>query len=137
MRSRIGLVVGGWCLSILLAATPAYAGGRGHQDHGYYGDHGYHHGYRRDRGHYRQRRHHNREGAYLLGGLVIGTVIGQALTPRPSYDYPRETSRRYPDREPVVTRRLYRDLDGNCFERNIDGRGRETLLALPPYECEW
>jgi hypothetical protein len=32
---------------------------------------------------------------------------------------------------------LFRDIDGNCFERVIDSRGNETRTELPPSECNF
>jgi len=32
---------------------------------------------------------------------------------------------------------LFRDIDGNCFERVIDSRGNETRTELAPSECNF
>lgn len=119
--------------------------------------HGYRDGYRHQSRHYRShRRHHDNDAAYLIGGLVLGSVITHAVTNR--YDRPRHYDRhynRYSSREvvyvnqpqtvrsystssPVVQgRRLYRDLDGNCFERLDDEGGNELLQELPASACDW
>ena len=124
----------------------AHAGGYKHYKH--YG-HGYHHG------HYRHRRHkHSNKGAYLAGGLIIGSLLTHA--------YHRNNDRYYNDRyyndryevrerrayrEPVVVRRevvraepvrtLFRDRNGNCYERHYNRGGDEVLSELPPEACYW
>jgi hypothetical protein len=119
---------GVWCLALLMVAAPVHAGGRRHE---------YHDGYWRHHGHHRHHHHrHGRDGAYLLGGIVIGTVLGQAFRSARDY-YPAEPVRRHGYDGPVVARRLYRDLDGNCFERHTDDAGRELLVELPAWECDW
>ena len=136
-------------LSLVLVAQPALAGDRGHGHYRHYDRH-YGHGHHYDR-HYRHGHHykhkHKRRGdndeiAYLLGGLVVGSVLTHVLTapsrqaaPQ-SYYAPAYTPA---PRTTTVTsgRRLFRDIDGNCFERHVDGRGREVLSALPAWECDW
>lgn len=135
-----------WALAVataaLLASAPAAAGGRGN---GYYDHPGYGHGYGygKHRGydrHYHHHRKHRRgrgnDGAYLLGGIVIGSLLTHALTAPPrAYAAPPPQTVRYYDAAPA--RRLFRDINGNCFERRDDGYGRELLVELPYRECAW
>ncbi len=165
--SSIGAVMA-IALSMLFASAPASAGDRGHGYRSGHGDfrsavrHGYrdnyrHRGYRNDYRHHNSyyrshRRHSNNDAAYLIGGLVLGSVITHAVTNR--YDSPRryntysnrevvyvnqpQTVRTYSTSAPAVQgRRLYRDLDGNCFERLNDAAGNELLQELPEGACEW
>ena len=92
------LIVAGTALALLLATTPAFAGGYSYKRHGSYGyghhgykygyKHGYRHGYKRHRHH----RHHG-HGYYALGALAGGLLLGYLLTrpynpPSPSYSAP-------------------------------------------------
>lgn len=140
----------GVSLLIIFATSSALA--RDYHRGGYYGDHhGSHHGYNRHHynGHYRNRNHH---GEYLIGGLILGSLISHSYRERRSY--PRHTySRSYNNNPyyqdgysrvirttntPIVTgRRLFKDIDGNCFERRQDTNGDELLEALPIEECAW
>lgn len=152
-----------WTLALLgitaLTAVPAEAGGRhfnGYQNTpgGYYYDRGYRHSRRHryrdsrrhdyrynNRYHYRQRSRSNR-GAYLAGGILLGSVITHALT-QPRYErrpdsYHESRVIRETTRQSVTpSRRLFRDRDGNCFERALDERGNEVLIDLPDSECAW
>lgn len=116
-------------------------------------DRAYHRGYKRGYRHHGRhyRRHHDRNAAYLLGGIVLGSVITHAVSApryhRPAYSHrdvvvvDRPTTvRSY--RTPVSTsapigRSLYRDIDGNCFERRSDADGNELLEELPAAACDW
>lgn len=137
--ARIALV------SLVVATTagftaPAEAGGyygKGH--HGYYGGHrGYrHHGYR-------HRSHSSHRGAYLAGGLILGSLITHAY----HRSHQPHVQERYVVRESSVVheprvisrstgRRLFRDRNGDCFERTTTRNGDELLLELDPSECAW
>lgn len=156
------------CFSALLAmvATSAHAGGPGHgyRGHdGYSNSRGYGHRYGRsvryNRGYNRGYRHGRRfrssnRGAYLAGGLILGSVITHALT-RPQYqervvEYRTEPAvtgtRRYETRSydaraeaptGAISRRLFRDRDGNCYERETNANGDELLIELPERDCDW
>lgn len=119
-------------LLIVFGASPTEAGGR----HGYYG-HYSHHGYGHHGG------HHGYDAGYLVGGLVLGSLLTHAYhrNTYDYYDYPRyRRSAAYPVyRETAVIpgRRLYKDIDGNCFERVIDDGGNELLTELPAADCDW
>jgi hypothetical protein len=124
--------------------APAEARGydsRGH--HGYYGGHrGYrHHGYRHHG--YRHRSHSSHRGAYLAGGLIIGSLLTHAYhrnnQPYVNEGFVRET--RVVSEPRIVSRstgrRLFRDRNGDCFERTTTRNGDELLLELDPNECAW
>ena len=125
-------------LFALSSAPDANAGGRHHG--GYYGG-GYKHGYygpRRHHRHYRHRHHrsHYYPGAYFIGGLALGAIINHAYTR--SYDPVVGRETRVIDRSPSrVTRSLYRDRDGRCFERTRTRDGDELLSELDPDQCAW
>jgi hypothetical protein len=156
------------CFSAILAlvATSAHAGGsghgyRGHDGYSYGRGHGYRYGRsaRYNRGYHRGYRHGRRHrssnrGAYLAGGLILGSVITHALT-RPRYqekviEYRSEPSyigtrsyqtrsyeARAEDRAGSISRRLFRDRDGNCYERETNADGDELLIELPERDCDW
>ena len=147
----IGIIAGS---TLLLSgySSSAHAGYYKH-GHGYYGGKGYHYGHRRHRRGYHRRHRHSDRAAYLVGGLALGALISHAYhTPhrrhyRHSYrhSYPsdddtyvvREVSRPTVVRKQGrVTRSLFRDRDGNCFERKQDG-DQELLIELPDRECAW
>lgn len=89
MRKMIAAIA---AAALLLGTSPVLAGGKHHRGHDYgYGGHsygygGYKHGYRGGSrhgyrgGHSYKRRHHGDHGAYLLGGLAGGLIIGSLLT---------------------------------------------------------
>ena len=105
------------------------------------------HRYRDHRYRHHHRSHHSSRGEYLLGGVVIGSILGHALSSTRDYPPSRVVHyervvveprvRRTRVIEPAVTRRLYRDIDGNCFERRQDGTGSELLVELPAEACAW
>ena len=134
-----------------------------HHNRRHYRRHGFrHHGYNH-RG-YRYGRHsrHDNRGAYLIGGLVVGSLITHAITNnrnhyrdeyRNDHRLERRSSNSY-DRnksystyatgpsargtnEAPVSRRLFRDAQGNCFERQIGSDNQELLIDLPAEECRW
>jgi hypothetical protein len=132
------------CLSLVLVAgsQAVFADRYPHRGFGHYPRHSYHHHYRGDR------------GAYLLGGLLLGSALATTVysTREPDVVY---IERRYapPPRvvysprvvyeEPATIvevpagRRLVRDLSGNCFERRFDRDGNELRVQLPASECDW
>ncbi|MFK7912875.1 MAG: hypothetical protein AB8B93_03085 [Pseudomonadales bacterium] len=152
-----------WTLALLgwaaLTAMPAQAGGRysdgaRHGGYHYDGGRGYRHNRRQryrdarrhsyrynNRYHYRQRSRSNR-GAYLAGGILLGSVITHALT-RPRHErhgdsyHETRVIRETANQSSAPTRRLFRDRDGNCFERATDQQGNEVLIGLPDSECAW
>lgn len=134
-------------LCVTSAAVPAQAGG-GHRGHGY--DHrGWGHGGHYYRGSHGHRSHHNHNGAYLIGGLVLGSVLASAYHRGQDRDYyepylvTRTVYRTVPSR--VVVREvfvapagqsLFQDRHGNCFERNYNRNGDEVLYELDPADCD-
>ncbi|MEJ2445122.1 MAG: hypothetical protein P8Y42_16995 [Exilibacterium sp.] len=146
-----------------LAAVPVQAGGRHH--HGYYSGHHSHHwrGHRNrhdfGRHHYRRhRRHHNHDGAYLLGGILIGSLLTHS---NDRYSY-RERHYYYPGRtvyrntavdgpvidpestasgtqagvEEVVEHILLQDRDGNCFVVTEKDDGTELRRQIDSGACD-
>ncbi len=97
-------------------------------------------------------------GAYLAGGILLGSVLTRAFFPRPAPEViyiPRPAPEviyieRRPLRSPRVIyeesrtvvmppagRQLVRDLDGNCFERRFDRDGTELRSQIPATKCDW
>jgi len=130
------IAIAGMLFLALAASVPAQAGGyRGH----YYG-HGYGHGGYYYRGHHGH--HGGDDGAYLVGGLILGSLITHAVMSRPAPYY--EERAVVVQQAPVVVqaapqsgRHLLRDRNGNCFEKNYNNRGDEVLVELDPAECSW
>ena len=141
---------------------PNYGHGDGHGD-GYYG---YGHGYNGHGGGYYPPRyypyrpyyayrpytpyygypyypqHHNNNhsdsAAYLIGGLVVGSLLTNAYNKSQQNAY---SGQQYSQPNQVVAapqgRRLLRDLNGNCYERTTDGAGNELRTELPASACNW
>ena len=135
------------CMSaaLFLTAAGANAHNGGGHDYRYYGPHNvsqrYHH-HRPDRHHHHRRHHHRRHrhgdrGAYLAGGVILGSIITHALT-RPHYErQTRVTRTRVVGSDYRVRRHLFRDRNGNCFERQHNQRGDEIMIELDPTDCAW
>jgi hypothetical protein len=139
-------------LTLMLTPDLAQAKGKGKGGHGYYDHHynrdyrprDYHRGYHRDyrpRGRPHEHHHHHyhqrskkrsNEGAYLLGGIVIGSVLTHVLQPPRSHYAPAPTV----VHQAPVGRRLLKDVYGDCYERRGHGSG-EVLIPLPQWECAW
>jgi len=105
---------------LLLASTPAWAGGYGHRHRG----HGYHeksygyHGYRghRSYGHRSHGRRHGDDGALFAGVLAGGLVLGYLLT-RPAYAAPAYRTQAAPAYRTQAAPAYYappRPVLGNC-----------------------
>lgn len=117
--------------------NPYHYGDRGRRGGNYYNF-----SYGSRYGHYR--RH---DSGIFLGGLVLGSLLSYPRT------YERTVYRGVPAVEtyarnggnvrvyssaPVASgRRLLRDLEGNCFERNVDEEGNEIRVQLDASECEF
>ncbi|MFU8816461.1 MAG: hypothetical protein ACNA7W_14015 [Pseudomonadales bacterium] len=138
-------------LAMAIVALPAQARDRGHgYDHSHRGGHPVHRGGPPGhRGPPRVQHHHHyhpapkrkrrsNEGAYLLGGIVIGSVLTHAVQTSRQHQPPRQYAPAPGSgyAPPVVTRRLFKDRYGDCFERHSDA-GREVLIPLPDWECNW
>lgn len=121
------------------ASARGYGYGHGYRHHGY--GHGYGRGYR----HYGSYGNGHNYAPYLVGGLLLGSILAAppryapppsvvyvpqpiASAPRVSYPQPTQAS---------VSRRLLRDINGNCFERKLDTAGTEMRIQLPASECAW
>lgn len=85
--------------------------------------------------------HHNNNNnndsaAYLVGGLVVGSLLTNAYNKSQANSYYAQQ----PANQVVVApqgRRLLRDLNGNCYERTTDAAGNELRTELPPSQCNW
>lgn len=129
MRSGLSrsVVVAGMLFLVVGMSVPAQAGGYGHHYRG---------------GHY-YRHHHSHNGAYLAGGLILGSLITHAYMsqPRPEPYYGDRTvvvqAPAVVQSAPIAGRHLLRDRYGNCYEKNYNDRGDEILVELDPVECEW
>jgi hypothetical protein len=107
---------------------------------------GYGHGYRH--GGYGGYGNGNSNAAYLFGGVMLGTLLAAPRYAAPRYAPPPQvvyvpqptTTVAVVRQVPVqatVSRRLLRDINGNCFERKIDQAGTELRIQLPAAECAW
>lgn len=108
-----------------------------HRGHHYNGGHYYKHyrshGYRR--GYHRR---HRNDAAYLVGGLLLGGIIVDAIHRNRDYhEVHRPRVTRHMDDASRITRYLHRDRYGNCFERTFDSAGDEHLVELSPSACAW
>lgn len=133
-------LLAGAMLLAAMASSPAEARGYHHDRH-YYGGNGYHRGYHRGYRHgYRRSRRHNNDAAYLAGGLVLGSLLTHAYHSHHD-NYARDVrvirESRSVRRSDNVSRRLFRDRYGNCFERTYSPDGDEILLELDAQQCQW
>ena len=103
----------------------------------YYG--GSHFGFSYGNYGYSRHRRHNELG-YLVGGLVLGSLLSSSsyrepLTRTREIVYVKQSAIRS---APLTTgRRLLKDLEGNCFERNTDDDGNEIRVQLEASECNF
>jgi hypothetical protein len=77
---------------------------------------------------------HTEWPAYLVGGLVLGALLTNA--------FPGSRPAQYADNVPssppgLQGRRLFRDANGNCYERRTDSAGNELSTELPASACDW
>jgi len=78
---------------------------------------------------------HTEWPAYVVGGLVLGALLSNAFPgSRPTSYYGSQQSSPPPTGQ---GRRLFRDANGNCYERQLDGAGNELSTELPPSACSW
>lgn len=141
LPQSVGKILLGSAIVFFSAGFSFDAEARGHGHH-YYGDHhrghgyrhGYNYGYRR--GHRRHHGHHDR-GAYLAGGLVLGSLLTHAYHRSHEPYVVRESRVVRRTVETPVSRRLFKDRYGDCFERNYNSAGDEVLVELNPSECAW
>ncbi len=131
-----------------------YHPGYSHHYRGGHGYHKYHH-----RRHHRHSRHHryrrSNEAAYLAGGLVLGSLFTHAYYKHNPYhdsyrdayygsyyekrhlSHAQRTYRRHAQPKAEVTRRLFKDRNGNCFERLPGAEGEDILVPLDAASCNW
>ena len=131
-------LISAWTVVFLLVASSGVAA-RGY-DYGYggYRHHGYGFG-----GHH----HGGGHAGLLVGGLLLGTLLAAPRYPAPRYaprphvvyaPQPVATVTHVASAPPVrISRRLLRDINGNCFERKIDTAGTELRIQLPASDCAW
>ncbi|HTO57125.1 MAG TPA: hypothetical protein VMJ74_04990 [Pseudomonadales bacterium] len=75
--------------------------------------------------------------AYLAGGVILGALLTnmfQGSRPTAYYDNSQPTP---PSAPQAQGRRLFRDANGNCYERQTDSYGNELSNELPPSACNW
>ncbi len=143
-------IVSSALLLTLGLSLPAHAGGSYGGFYGGGGHHGGHHYNRyyghhyRDNYYYGYQRHHRRHdntAAYIAGGLVLGSLLTHSFDRHPSTRYTTDdyVSRRsvVSDNNRRVSRRLYKDRQGNCFEKTYTSAGDELLSELDPNQCAW
>lgn len=120
----------------------------GHGNYGGYNDYGYN-DYGGGRHYGSHGRHHGREALFLAGGLIVGSVLTNAY----HNSYERRVVRQpvyrdvVYDSSPIVRstqvirqnqgRRLFRDRNGDCFERTTSANGEELLIELDRSTCTW
>ena len=124
-----------------------YGNHGGHNNYGY-NNYGYNDSYG-GRHHRSHGRHHGREVAFLAGGLIVGSLLSNAY----HNSYERRAVRQpvyhevVYDSSPIVQstqvirqnegRRLFRDRNGDCFERSTNSYGEELLVELDRGACAW
>ena len=107
---------------------------------------------------WRHRRHnHSSDVGTLVGGIVLGSLISNAVQDRHGPDYVTRTVYRAPVSSPqavrqtevvysrpaptpvtaVPNRRLLRDLQGDCFEITRNNAGDEIRVQLDSSECRF
>ena len=77
----------------------------------------------------------------MVGGLVLGSLLTNAYH-RSHEPYVARESRvvhtaAHTTAQAPVSRRLFKDRNGDCFERNYNSVGDEVLVELHPNECAW
>ncbi len=74
--------------------------------------------------------------AYVAGGLIVGALLTNAYNKSHANDgyYAPQSA---PVAPSAQGRRLLRDINGNCYERQTDSAGNELRTELPPSECNW
>ncbi|MCB1670496.1 MAG: hypothetical protein R3F41_11385 [Gammaproteobacteria bacterium] len=93
------------------------------------------------------RRHDHFDTGALLGGIVLGSVIGQGIASS-RYENRVESYAPPPSQVTVIrrtpvtvatppARRLLRDLSGRCYEIYRDGAGTESRVELDPSACNF
>lgn len=105
--------------------------------------HGYSYGYRYDDHH---SGHHYDSGSFF-GGLVLGSILSYPARKPQTIVYASPPVVRTQEvvtvtqTRPTTTittgRSLLIDLQGNCFERNVDENGNEIRVQLDPSECSF
>jgi len=139
--------ISGALMLAMLAMNPAaYADGWHGNDNDDHGHGSWHHpGYRPAPGRpyypyypypqHKNNNNHTEWPAYVVGGLVLGALLTNAFPgARPT---PYSDGRQSSSPPSAEGRRLFRDANGNCYERRVDGAGNELSSELPPSACSW
>ncbi|MGI9283943.1 MAG: hypothetical protein ACR2P1_00990 [Pseudomonadales bacterium] len=125
------------------SSTTLAGGGHSYGHYGYDGHRGGHH-----RGHHsyyprryrRTHRHHSYHGEYLVGGILLGSLIANSV--HRAHNHPRYVERRVYQpartvRTETINRRLLRDVNGDCFELYTAEDGSEVRDPIAREECSW
>ena len=108
--------------------NPVMASGYGH-GYGYY-HHG--HGHDHDYGRHHYGKHQGDYAGYALGGLILGGILGSAL----SQSQPGTI--RYIDRYPYSydsQTSFLRESNGDCYLINYNYNGKRVLTRVPDENC--
>jgi hypothetical protein len=118
----------------------------GHEGKAHHNRHANRHGGRRydqrynrhNRHAYRHDRHRNNDrGAYLMGGIVLGSILTDLFHRQDDRQVTRRVISEPVVVDPAYSRRLIRDRSGNCFEKSYDRDGNEEVFEVSPAECAW
>src|SRR5262245_39467124 len=77
---------------------------------------------------------HTEWPVYVVGGLVLGALLANAFPGTRPTAYSQSSSAPMSN-EPG--RNLLRDVNGNCYERQIDSAGNDIRTELPSSACAW
>jgi hypothetical protein len=75
---------------------------------------------------------HSEWPVYLVGGIVLGALLTSAFPGTRPAAYQSSSA-------PIANdpgRHLFRDANGNCYERQTDSSGNEMRIELPPSACQ-
>ena len=126
-------------LLVTLATSPTTFAG---SSYGYDGHRGGHHRAlnRHYRPHRRSHRSRSHRGEYLVGGILIGSLIANSVH-HARHNRPYVERRVYQPtrttRSETIERRLLRDGSGNCFELFTARDGSEIREPIARGECSW
>ncbi|MCZ6709750.1 MAG: hypothetical protein O7B25_05250 [Gammaproteobacteria bacterium] len=112
---------------ILLAITSLMLASAGQASNGHRGYSGGHHG-----------GHHGGHGGYIAGGLLVGGLLGYAISDnRYRYREPRPIYRTAYVETRIEPRRSYRkENDGYCYLINYRENGDQVSTVVPAMNCE-
>lgn len=128
----------------LLATSSTTLAGGGH-GYGHRGGHYQGHGGYYARPYHRAHRHRAHHGEYLVGGILLGSLIANSVHRAHNDPRPYVARRVYQPartvyterRTETVSRRLLRDVNGDCFELFTAEDGSEICDPIAREECSW